>query len=180
MKAQDRGPVIFRQTRVGRGGELFTLLKFRSMVIDAENRKANLLALSDGHGALFKLQNDPRITPFGRFLRTFLSMSCRSCSTCCAGPCRLSGRALERSRTRPLASRALAPAVAGSTVVMEGVRLPVRRVAGAYLDLYYPALCFGLLVVSEDDRRGESLSRILSTSVRKPLGASAPRAFPRQ
>ena len=71
VKLQDRGPVIFRQSRVGRGGELFTLLKFRSMVIDAEARKADLLALNEGHGALFKLQHDPRITRFGRFLRTF-------------------------------------------------------------------------------------------------------------
>jgi exopolysaccharide biosynthesis polyprenyl glycosylphosphotransferase len=71
VKLQDRGPVIFRQTRVGRDGESFTLLKFRSMVQDAEARKADLLELSDSHGALFKLRNDPRITPFGRFLRAF-------------------------------------------------------------------------------------------------------------
>jgi lipopolysaccharide/colanic/teichoic acid biosynthesis glycosyltransferase len=71
VKLQDRGPVIFRQSRVGRGGELFTLLKFRSMVIDAEARKVDLLPLNEGHGALFKLQDDPRITRFGRFLRTF-------------------------------------------------------------------------------------------------------------
>jgi exopolysaccharide biosynthesis polyprenyl glycosylphosphotransferase len=71
VKLQDRGPVIFRQTRVGRRGKLFTLLKFRSMVIDAEARKADLLPLDEGHGALFKLQDDPRITRFGRLLRTF-------------------------------------------------------------------------------------------------------------
>jgi exopolysaccharide biosynthesis polyprenyl glycosylphosphotransferase len=71
IKVQDGGPVIFRQTRVGRGGELFTMLKFRSMVIDAEARKEDLLPLNEGHGALFKLQHDPRITRFGRFLRTF-------------------------------------------------------------------------------------------------------------
>jgi exopolysaccharide biosynthesis polyprenyl glycosylphosphotransferase len=69
VKLQDGGPVIFRQTRVGRGGELFTLLKFRSMVIDAEARKADLLPLDESHGALFKLRDDPRITRFGRFLR---------------------------------------------------------------------------------------------------------------
>jgi exopolysaccharide biosynthesis polyprenyl glycosylphosphotransferase len=71
VKLQDRGPVMFRHTRIGRHGEPFTMIKFRSMVIDAEARKADLLALSDGHGALFKLQNDPRITRFGRFLRSF-------------------------------------------------------------------------------------------------------------
>jgi exopolysaccharide biosynthesis polyprenyl glycosylphosphotransferase len=71
VKLQDRGPVMFRQTRVGRRGEPFTMIKFRSMVTDAEARKADLLALSDGHGALFKLRDDPRITRFGRFLRAF-------------------------------------------------------------------------------------------------------------
>jgi exopolysaccharide biosynthesis polyprenyl glycosylphosphotransferase len=71
VKVQDRGPVMFRQTRVGRGGELFTMLKFRSMVVDAEARKVDLLALNDGHGALFKLRDDPRTTRFGRFLRDF-------------------------------------------------------------------------------------------------------------
>ena len=71
IKLQDGGPVIFRQTRVGRGGQLFTLLKFRSMVIDAEARKVDLLALNEGHGALFKLRDDPRITRLGRFLRAF-------------------------------------------------------------------------------------------------------------
>ena len=71
VKLQDHGPVIFRQARVGRGGELFTMLKFRSMVLDAEALKVDLLALNEGHGALFKLQDDPRITRFGRFLRDF-------------------------------------------------------------------------------------------------------------
>ena len=71
IKLQDGGPVIFRQTRVGRGGELFTLLKFRSMVIDAEARKVDLLTSNEGHGALFKLRHDPRITRLGRFLRAF-------------------------------------------------------------------------------------------------------------
>lgn len=71
VKLQDRGPVFFRQTRVGRGGELFTMLKFRSMVVDAEARKMDLMAFNDGHGALFKLRNDPRITRFGKILRDF-------------------------------------------------------------------------------------------------------------
>jgi exopolysaccharide biosynthesis polyprenyl glycosylphosphotransferase len=71
VKLQDRGPVIFRQARVGRAGKLFTMLKFRSMVIDAEARKAGLLALNEAHGALFKLRRDPRITRLGKFLRDF-------------------------------------------------------------------------------------------------------------
>jgi exopolysaccharide biosynthesis polyprenyl glycosylphosphotransferase len=71
IKLQDHGPAIFRQARVGRGGELFTMLKFRSMVADAEARKVDLLALNEGHGALFKLRDDPRITRLGKFLRDF-------------------------------------------------------------------------------------------------------------
>jgi lipopolysaccharide/colanic/teichoic acid biosynthesis glycosyltransferase len=71
VKLQDRGPVIFRQTRVGRGGELFTMLKFRSMVVNADARKADLMALNEGNGGLFKLRDDPRITRIGRFLRSF-------------------------------------------------------------------------------------------------------------
>jgi len=71
VKLQDGGPVIFRQIRVGRGGELFTMLKFRSMVVDAENRKVDLLTLNEGNGALFKLRKDPRITRFGKLLRDF-------------------------------------------------------------------------------------------------------------
>jgi exopolysaccharide biosynthesis polyprenyl glycosylphosphotransferase len=71
VKLQDGGPVIFRQMRVGRGGKLFTMLKFRSMVVDAEARKIDLVAMNEGHGALFKLRDDPRITSFGKFLRDF-------------------------------------------------------------------------------------------------------------
>ncbi len=71
IKLQDGGPVIFRQVRVGRGGELFTMLKFRSMVVDAEVRKLELMADNEGKGGLFKLSRDPRITPIGRFLRDF-------------------------------------------------------------------------------------------------------------
>jgi exopolysaccharide biosynthesis polyprenyl glycosylphosphotransferase len=71
VKLQDGGPVIFRQTRVGREGELFTMLKFRSMVVDAEARKAELMPLNEGNGGLFKLRDDPRTTRLGRFLRDF-------------------------------------------------------------------------------------------------------------
>jgi exopolysaccharide biosynthesis polyprenyl glycosylphosphotransferase len=71
IKLQDGGPVIFRQVRVGRGGELFTMLKFRSMVADAEARKPELMANNEGKGGLFKLSHDPRVTPIGRFLRQF-------------------------------------------------------------------------------------------------------------
>jgi len=71
VKLQDGGPVIFRQTRIGRGGQAFTMLKFRSMVIDAEARKLELMARNEGNGGLFKLSHDPRVTSLGRFLRDF-------------------------------------------------------------------------------------------------------------
>ncbi|RZT26877.1 exopolysaccharide biosynthesis polyprenyl glycosylphosphotransferase [Kribbella sp. VKM Ac-2569] len=71
VKFTSRGPVLFRQTRVGRGGEQFQMLKFRTMVADAEARKAELHALSDGNGVLFKLRDDPRVTRVGRYLRRF-------------------------------------------------------------------------------------------------------------
>ena len=66
------GPVLFRQTRIGRGGEPFTILKFRTMHADAEQRLAELRAHNDhGDGVLFKLRDDPRITRVGRHLRRF-------------------------------------------------------------------------------------------------------------
>jgi exopolysaccharide biosynthesis polyprenyl glycosylphosphotransferase len=71
VKLQDGGPVIFRQARIGRDGRPFTMLKFRSMVVDAEERKLELMAHNEGKGGLFKLSNDPRVTRFGQFLRSF-------------------------------------------------------------------------------------------------------------
>jgi len=63
------GGVFYRQQRVGRNGELFSILKFRSMSADADVRRADLTA---GHGkGLFKMADDPRITPIGRVLRRY-------------------------------------------------------------------------------------------------------------
>jgi len=63
------GPVIFRQRRAGVHGKPFTMFKFRTMYMDAEKRHAELLALNEMSGPVFKVQNDPRITPIGRWLR---------------------------------------------------------------------------------------------------------------
>ncbi|MGW6277607.1 sugar transferase [Kribbella sp. NPDC055071] len=71
IKLTTRGPVLFRQVRVGRGGEQFSMLKFRTMVVDAEARKADLHALNEGNGILFKMRDDPRITKVGKYLRRF-------------------------------------------------------------------------------------------------------------
>jgi exopolysaccharide biosynthesis polyprenyl glycosylphosphotransferase len=69
IRIHDRGPALFRQTRVGRDGKLFTLYKFRTMVVDAELRRAELAAVNDGAGLLFKVRTDPRVTRVGRWLR---------------------------------------------------------------------------------------------------------------
>jgi exopolysaccharide biosynthesis polyprenyl glycosylphosphotransferase len=68
IKLTSRGPVFFRQRRVGRDGRIFPMLKFRTMVADAEARKAKLEALNEAHG-LFKIADDPRVTRVGGFLR---------------------------------------------------------------------------------------------------------------
>ncbi len=65
------GPVFYRQQRVGRGGERFGMLKFRSMVIDADARLAELQAANQASGPLFKMKDDPRITPVGKWMRKF-------------------------------------------------------------------------------------------------------------
>ena len=69
IKLTSNGPVLFRQVRVGRHGELFRLLKLRTMVVDAEARLAELRAHSEFDGPLFKMNRDPRVTPVGRILR---------------------------------------------------------------------------------------------------------------
>lgn len=69
IKIDSPGPVFFSQVRCGRNGENFRMLKFRSMVTDAEKRLEALKQLDEGNGVMFKLRDDPRITPLGRFLR---------------------------------------------------------------------------------------------------------------
>ena len=65
----DRGPVLFTQLRVGRDGHEFRIYKFRTMVVDAEQRKQELLANNDSDGVLFKIRKDPRVTAVGAHLR---------------------------------------------------------------------------------------------------------------
>jgi exopolysaccharide biosynthesis polyprenyl glycosylphosphotransferase len=69
IRIDSKGPIFFRQIRVGRDGRPFSIVKFRSMVADADGRKDALRALGGSHGELFKLHNDPRITRVGCFLR---------------------------------------------------------------------------------------------------------------
>jgi exopolysaccharide biosynthesis polyprenyl glycosylphosphotransferase len=69
IRLDDQGPVFFKQTRVGRDSQTFKLFKFRTMVVDAEQRKAQLQALNEGTGVLFKMRRDPRVTKVGASLR---------------------------------------------------------------------------------------------------------------
>jgi exopolysaccharide biosynthesis polyprenyl glycosylphosphotransferase len=69
IKLDSHGPVFFRQPRIGWRGRRFQMLKFRSMVVDAETRKADLLPLNEAGDGLFKLANDPRVTRVGVLLR---------------------------------------------------------------------------------------------------------------
>lgn len=69
IRLDDGGPAIFRQTRIGKGERPFVLCKFRTMVMDAEERKAALAAQNGADGPLFKIRRDPRITRVGAWLR---------------------------------------------------------------------------------------------------------------
>lgn len=66
-----RGPVLYGQTRVGRAGKAFRMLKFRSMYVDADQRLSELATANEASGPLFKMKDDPRVTPVGRWLRKF-------------------------------------------------------------------------------------------------------------
>ena len=71
IKADSRGPVLFKQKRVGLNGNSFTIFKFRSMAQDAEKRRDGLIATSDREGVCFKSRTDPRVTRVGRIIRRF-------------------------------------------------------------------------------------------------------------
>lgn len=68
VRRHDGGPALFRQTRVGLDHREFKILKLRTMVVDAEARRAELRTNNERHGPLFKMKNDPRLTPIGRFM----------------------------------------------------------------------------------------------------------------
>ncbi|WP_417204928.1 sugar transferase [Antarctobacter sp.] len=71
IRLDSRGPVLFRQVRVGENGAPFTMYKFRSMHVDAEARRAEVAAHSDRDGLCFKARHDPRVTRIGRVLRRY-------------------------------------------------------------------------------------------------------------
>lgn len=69
IKLDSPGPVFFGQTRIGKNGRKFTFYKFRSMYVDAEERKKELMAQNEVQGLMFKMEDDPRITRVGKFIR---------------------------------------------------------------------------------------------------------------
>jgi exopolysaccharide biosynthesis polyprenyl glycosylphosphotransferase len=71
VKLTSAGPIFFRQQRVGLHGKRFHMLKFRSMVVNAEELKAKLLSRNEQTGPVFKMKHDPRVTPLGRILRKY-------------------------------------------------------------------------------------------------------------
>jgi len=71
IKLTSKGPILYRWKVVGKGGRPITSFKFRSMYKDADRRKADLLERNEMSGPVFKMNDDPRVTPFGRWLRKY-------------------------------------------------------------------------------------------------------------
>lgn len=71
VKLDSQGPIFYRSERIGKKGRVFRCLKFRTMVLDAERRRKEILHMNERDGVLFKITNDPRITRVGRFLRKY-------------------------------------------------------------------------------------------------------------
>ena len=71
VKLDSRGPALYRSERIGKKGRVFHCIKFRTMVQDAEERRADVMHMNERDGVLFKISNDPRITRLGHFLRKY-------------------------------------------------------------------------------------------------------------
>ena len=69
IRLESKGPALFRQRRVGKNGRYFYIYKFRSMTVDAEDRKADLMDQNEMKGQMFKMKDDPRVTKVGKFIR---------------------------------------------------------------------------------------------------------------
>ena len=87
LKLESPGPLIFKQRRVGRNGRVFYIHKLRSMYVDAEARKKELMAQNEMNGLMFKMEDDPRGSPgWAASSVAPASMSCRSFLTLCGAP----------------------------------------------------------------------------------------------
>jgi exopolysaccharide biosynthesis polyprenyl glycosylphosphotransferase len=142
IRLESRGPVFFRQVRVGRDGEHFKIFKFRSMVVDAEAQKESLRALNEAGDGLFKLTRDPRVTRVGSFLRRTSLDELPQLLNVLRGEMSLVGprplvvdedaqvRGLDRSRLH------LTPGMTGPWQIL-GSRVPMQEMVG--LDYLYVA-----------------------------------------
>jgi lipopolysaccharide/colanic/teichoic acid biosynthesis glycosyltransferase len=71
VKLDSHGPILYSSERIGKKGRVFHCTKFRTMVRDAEERRADVMHMNERDGVLFKISNDPRVTNVGRFLRKY-------------------------------------------------------------------------------------------------------------
>lgn len=69
IKLEDRGPVFYGQTRIGKNGAEFKMWKFRSMIANAHELRSQMMAQNDADGPMFKIKDDPRVTKIGHFIR---------------------------------------------------------------------------------------------------------------
>jgi exopolysaccharide biosynthesis polyprenyl glycosylphosphotransferase len=142
VRLDSPGPVLFRQTRVGRDGARFEIFKFRTMVPDAEQLKTTLLHLNETQG-LFKITNDPRITRIGAFLRKTALDELPQLLNVWRGEMSLVGprplvvdedaqvRGLDRSRLH------LTPGMTGHWQILGSGRIPLKEMVG--IDYLYVA-----------------------------------------
>jgi exopolysaccharide biosynthesis polyprenyl glycosylphosphotransferase len=141
IRLDSRGPVLFRQVRVGRDGRRFRIYKFRTMVQDAEARKASLLALNEAGDGLFKMAGDPRVTRVGRILRkTSLDelpqlLNVLQGSMSLVGPRPLVVAEDERVEGWHRRRLQLTPGMTGVWQVMGSARIPLREMLA--LDYMY-------------------------------------------
>lgn len=141
IKLGSRGPVLFRQTRVGRHDIQFAMLKFRTMERDADRRKRELLHLNEAGEGLFKISQDPRVTRFGRLLRSTSLDELPQLVNVVTGKMSLVGprplipeedRLIEGEYRRRLELR---PGMTGAWQVAGASRIPIREMGR--LDLEY-------------------------------------------
>jgi exopolysaccharide biosynthesis polyprenyl glycosylphosphotransferase len=143
IRLESRGPVFFRQVRVGRDGHHFRIVKFRTMVRDAEARKDELRERNEVEGGLFKIADDPRITRVGRLLRATSLDELPQLLNVLAGEMSLVGprplvvdedrmvEGLDRSRLH------LTPGMTGHWQVLGSSRIPMHEMVG--IDYLYVA-----------------------------------------
>ena len=110
VRSDSRGPVLFRQERVGRNGRRFRMLKFRTMVVDAEEQLPSLLEQREGNGVLFKLKTDPRVTKSARCMRRYSLDELPQLLNVLRATCRSSAR---DRRSPPRSSATTSPRTAG-------------------------------------------------------------------